>query len=76
VVWKDAKAFAVVNVGQLNVFENDEVVSPTSLVAKGLVAKRHGKLPKVKILAFGEITKKIKVENCLMSAAAEAKINA
>jgi len=76
VVWKDAKMSAVVNLGQLNVFENGEVVSPTSLVAKGLVSKRHGKLPTVKILAKGELTTKIKVENCLVSKTAEAKINA
>lgn len=76
VVWRDAKMYAVVNLGQLNIFENGEVVSPTSLVAKGLVSKRHGKLPKVKVLGHGELTKKIKVEDCLLSKTAEAKINA
>lgn len=76
VVFRDAKKFAVVNLGELNVFENGEVVNPTSLVAKGLVELRHGKMPKVKILAKGEIIKKIKVENCDLSRLAEEKIKA
>lgn len=76
VVYRDPKRFASVNLGQLNVFENGEVVNPTSLLAKGLIELRHGKLPKVKILARGEITKKIKVENCTLSKTAEEKIKA
>lgn len=67
VIHKDAKKFAVVNLGQLNVFEDNEVVNPTSLQVKGLIALRHGKFPQVKILAKGELTKKIKVENCTFS---------
>src|SRR5574344_2176071 len=62
VVYRDKKRFACVNLGQLDIFENGEVVNPTSLLAKGLIELRHGKMPSVKILAKGEITKKIKVE--------------
>lgn len=76
VISKDAKRFAVVNLGQLNIFENGEVVNPTSLVAKGLVNMRHGKLPKVKILGNGELTKKIKIENCTFSKVVEEKVKA
>ena len=61
---------------ELNVFENGEVVNPKALDAKGLIEKRHGRLPKVKILAKGEITKKIQVENCTLSKSAEEKIKA
>lgn len=74
VVFKDAKKFAVVNLGELNIFENGEVVNPMSLVAKGIVHLRHGKLPKVKILAKGELTKKVTVEGCEISKAAEVKL--
>ena len=74
VVFRDAKRFAIVNLGQLNVFENGEVVNPTSLQAKGLINLRHGKLPKVKILGRGELTKKIKVENCTFSKTVDEKI--
>lgn len=76
VIFRDAKTFAVVNVSQLNVFENGEVVNPISLIAKGIVKKRHGKLPQVKILAKGELTKKVIIEDCVMSKAAEEKIKA
>lgn len=75
-VFRDPKRFASVNVGQLNIFENGEVVNPTSLLTKGLIELRHGKLPKVKILGTGEITKKIKVESCTMSKTAEEKLKA
>lgn len=74
VVHQDPKKFAVVNLWELNVFENGEVVNPTSLVAKGIVDLRHGKLPKVKILAKGELTKKIKIEDCTMSKVVAEKI--
>lgn len=74
VVFKDSKKFAIVNLGDLNIFENGEVVNPTSLVAKGLVSLRHGKMPSVKILAKGELTKKVKIENCQVSKTVEEKL--
>ncbi len=74
VIFKDEKRFNVVNLDQLNIFENGEVVSPTSLLAKKLIKLRHGKLPKVKILGKGELNKKIKIENCTFSKVVEEKI--
>ena len=74
VVYKDPKKFAIVNIGSLNIFEDGEVVNPTSLVAKGLVSLRHGKMPVVKILSKGELTKKVKIENCKVSKVAEEKL--
>lgn len=74
VIYKDPKKYAVVNIGSLNIFEDGEIVNPVSLVAKGLVSLRHGKLPVVKILAKGELTKKVKIENCQVSKAAEEKL--
>lgn len=65
---------AVVNVSQLNVFAAQEVVNPTSLVAKGLIAPAFGKHPKVKILGNGEITVAVKVTECTVSDTAKAKI--
>jgi len=76
VIHRDPKRFAVVNLGQLNIFENGEVVNPVSLQAKGLIELRHGKFPKVKILGKGELTKKVKVENCTFSKVVEEKIKA
>ncbi len=72
----DSKRYAVVNLGELNIFEDGEVVNPTSLLAKGLVELRHGKLPKVKILASGELIKKVTIENCKISKTAEEILKA
>lgn len=65
---------AVVNVGALNVFEQGAVITPTSLVAKGLIGEVFGKHPKVKILGNGDITIKVSVERCDVSKTAEEKI--
>ncbi len=55
-------------------FENGAEVSPKTLVALGVVATRRKKAPLVKILATGEITKKVNVTGCLISASAKEKI--
>lgn len=55
-------------------FDNGDVISPRTLVAKGIVEKTGGKNPLVKILATGEITKKITVEGCQISKSAQVKI--
>lgn len=65
---------AVVNVSKLNIFEAGEVVSPTSLIAKKLISASFGKNPTVKILGTGEITVKVIVERCDVSATAKEKI--
>lgn len=65
---------AVVNVGALNVFSNEDIVNPTALVAKGLIGEAFGKNPKVKILGNGDLSVKVKVERCIVSATAKEKI--
>jgi len=63
-----------VNVCDLEVFEQGGVVSPLSLFERKLVRRMSGALPKVKILGNGEITKKLSIESCEVSASARAKI--
>lgn len=65
---------AVVNVGALNVFENGAVVTPAAIFAMDLVRKVDGQIPMMKILGTGEITKKLTIEKCVVSASAKAKI--
>jgi large subunit ribosomal protein L15 len=65
---------AVVNVSALNVFGNGDVVTPTALVARGLVGESFGKNPKVKILGNGDLSSKVTVERCTVSATAKEKI--
>ena len=55
-------------------FKAGDVVSPKSLVLAGVITSVRRKSPIVKILATGEITKKITIEGCQVSKAAQAKI--
>lgn len=65
----------VVNVARLEaIYSAGDTVSPKTLVEHGIVSKSAKKLPKVKILATGEITKKVNVENCQVSKTAKEKI--
>ncbi len=55
-------------------FNAGEVVSPKTLVEKGAVELVKGNFPLVKILSVGEISKRVTVEGCAVSAGAKAKI--
>jgi len=64
-----------VNLAKLEMaFESGATVSPKTLVTAGVISTVRRKAPVVKILGTGEITKKINVENCQVSASAKAKI--
>ncbi len=73
------KAFAlrsaVVNLFALEKhFSIGEAVTPAALLAKGLIIRAKGVLPPVKILASGELTKKLEIFDCDVSATAKEKI--
>ncbi len=55
-------------------FAAGATVSPASIVAAGIIKAKGKKNPLVKILGQGELTKKITVQNCTVSATAKAKI--
>ncbi|OHA18162.1 MAG: 50S ribosomal protein L15 [Candidatus Taylorbacteria bacterium RIFCSPHIGHO2_01_FULL_46_22b] len=55
-------------------FSAGDTINPTTLVEKGLVNLIEGKLPVVKILADGDLGKKVMVEGCRISVSAKAKI--
>ena len=55
-------------------FAVGETVSPETLVAKGIAELLKGQHPPVKILAMGEITKKLSFTGCAFSMTAKAKI--
>ena len=55
-------------------FKAGETVTSQTLVAKGIVNLFKGKQPVVKILATGEITKKINIVGCKVSVEAKTKI--
>lgn len=66
---------AVINVGILDkFFDNESVVNPKILLEKRLIRRIKGRMPKVKILGKGELTKKISVKDCELSKTAKEKI--
>ena len=65
------KEYACVNVSDLNIFDENTVVTVELLKEKGLVKKE---LSGIKILGDGEITKKLTVKANKFSKSAKAKI--
>jgi large subunit ribosomal protein L15 len=57
-------------------FGAKESVTPSALHAKGIVRRVNGKLPQIKVLATGEITKALELYDLTVSPAAAAKIAA
>jgi len=63
-----------VNVGALNAFDAGVVVNTASLLEKNLIRHVGGVLPSVKILGTGELSKKLSITGCKVSASARIKI--
>lgn len=55
-------------------FKPPETVNPKVLLEKKIIRRIKGKIPKVKILGRGELTKPLTFENCEVSKSAKAKI--
>jgi large subunit ribosomal protein L15 len=55
-------------------FNGGDVVSPQTLLARKVISLRKGKVPQVKILGTGEITKEFSVSGCIFSGSAKEKI--
>ena len=68
-----AKKYAIVNVSDLNRFENGAVVDAEALLAARIIRET---LDGVKVLGNGEITKKVTVKAAVFSATAKEKIEA
>ncbi len=57
-----------------NAFKAGDVVDPKTLVAAGVISSKRKRAPMVKILGTGEISKKLTITGCQVSASAKAKI--
>lgn len=68
-----ATHYAIVNVCDLNRFNDGDCVDLAALVAAGMISKE---LDGLKVLGNGEITKKITVKASVFSASAKEKIEA
>lgn len=66
---------AVVNLGLIDkYFKEGEKITPKLLVEKELVKKIGGKIPLIKLLGAGEVSKKLTVAGCRISKSAKEKI--
>ena len=70
---KFATTYAIVNVSDLEVFDNGTTVTLDLLLDKRIIRKSYDGL---KVLGNGELTKKLTVEASIFSAGAKAKIEA
>lgn len=68
-----AKKIVAINVGSLNVFENDTIVDSQAILNAGITKET---LDGIKILANGELTKKLTVQASAFSESAKKKIEA
>lgn len=65
----------VLNIGVLNTeFKTGDRVTPKVLLERSLIEKRGNNMPIVKILAKGELDKKIDLRGCAVSEAAKTAI--
>ena len=66
---------AIVNIETLEKkFKTGEIVNPKTLLEKRLIRRIKGRIPLVKILAKGKLTKKLIIEGCQVSKSAREKI--
>lgn len=65
------KTFSIVNVGELNAFDSDTVITPELLLEYGFIRKLRDGL---KILGNGEVEKAFTIKAHKISKSAEAKI--
>lgn len=69
--------YSAVNLSKLDtVFNAGDVVSPVTLVQKGLIGSKGGYILPVKILGTGEISKALTIDGCAFSASAKSAIEA
>ena len=66
---------AVVNISLLERrFQSDSEISPKTLLEAKLISKIKGKMPKIKILGRGDLTKSFVIKDCEVSESAKEKI--
>lgn len=55
-------------------FKQGEKISPEILIKRRIIRKMKGRVPEIKILAKGELKKKLMIEGCKVSKGAKEKI--
>jgi len=66
---------SVINLSELEaLFESSAVINPSALVAKRAIRRVDGKIPTIKILGRGEVSKTFTIEDCIVSEKAKEKL--
>ncbi|MBU0723153.1 50S ribosomal protein L15 [Patescibacteria group bacterium] len=66
---------AVVNLTVLEkLFKSNDAITPAVLVQRGVAQKQSGRIPTVKILGVGRLTKSLNISQCVVSKSAKTKI--
>lgn len=66
---------AIINIGTIEKnFKAGDKLSPNIFLERKLIRRIKGRIPRVKILGKGELTKALNVEKCLVSESAKKKI--
>jgi len=69
------KSFVIVNLARLQEkFQDGEIIDPKSLIERKIIRKIKGRVPMVKILAKGDLDKKLIIKDCEISEQAKIKI--
>lgn len=73
--FKSRGNIAIVNLETLEKkFNAGDKVAPLGLLDKKIISRIKGKVPEIKILGIGGLTKKLIIEGCLVSKTAKEKI--
>lgn len=68
-------ARTVVNLSSIEIaFSAGDTVSPETLLKNGLIEMKNGKIPVIKVLGDGELTKKVTLSGVIVSKSAKEKI--
>lgn len=54
----------------VDAFKDGDLVTPATLLSAGVISTKKGRVPSVKILGRGEISKKLNIEKCEVSSGA------
>lgn len=69
------KNLVIVNIGILDKnFNDSDVINPKILLERKIISRIKGRVPKVKILGKGELSKKLVIKDCDASKQAKEKI--
>lgn len=65
----------VVNLDEIEaLFNAGDTVNPSTIIERGIVSTIAGKVPAIKILSVGELSKKLTFSGCTVSSGAKSKI--